>query len=491
MLGKIVIAIFVILVIISGIYALRDTKDFTTSSDEAYEKFLEAKDLLSRLYIEEGFEALREAIKLDSNFAIAWAELAAMNRIYNHNEKAEQNLEKAFSQYDNLKKHEKMILDIHKLSFEKKESEAIEKLKEYIEAFPDRIEGHHSLGTYAWRKGDIEIAISEFKKVLQIDPDNAPAYNMLGYLEFSRGNYDKSLQNFDKYIELLPDQANPHDSRGEILMAVGKYDEALKEFKTAHQFEPRFAFVLYHMADAYIFKGMYSKADQTFDEVRRLCEADWQKRELQIHKANSYIARGDYGKAFNIAKTFLQDSTEKKDSTIALWGHILAAFSAAKIDIETARYHQNMADSLMKAIYLEEESYELGDIISWYKYSKGLVNLIDERYKEVLDLEEFIADKKFSRPDSQIMFRNLIARAYFGMGNNDTAYALMKTNLDINPNNPFTLSDLAKLYKKDDKTEKAKETFERLFEVLKDADEGVPRIEEWRRMYNELIAEPA
>jgi len=491
MLNRIVLIVFVLLVIISAIYALRDTKEYTTNSDEALQKYEEAMDLFSRLYNAEGFEALKEALELDSNFAMAWAALAARNQAYGYKDEAEQNLKQALSQYDRLKKHEKMTLDIQELFFGDNEAAAVEKLHEFTKAFPDRIEGHQGLGMLAWEKGEIEEAIYESEKVLEIDPEYAPTYNILGYLEFGRGNFDKSLENFKTYISLLPDQANPYDSKGEILMAVGRYDEALKEFKTAHQLEPGFTFVLYHMADAYSLKGMYSKTDQSLDKIEKLIESDHDKRQLMITRANQLVGRGENEKASEIGDKFFEFGKEKNDSSWLLWGHIITAFSMGEVNKDSAWYHINKASEVIDSIMPERKLDYLGGEMGWFSYVQSMLNLEDENYEELLYIEDLLKDKRFWRPDSKVMHRNLLAGAYFGLDQKEKAYELINVNLQLDPNFPYTLMTQSRLYEKDDKIDLALKTLERLFEVYKDADEGIPRIEEQRQKYAELTANPA
>jgi tetratricopeptide (TPR) repeat protein len=491
MLSRILLVIFILLVIISAIYALRDTREYTTDSDEALQKFEEAMDLISRLYTDEGYEAVKEALELDSNFAMAWSVLASRNRAYGYNDEAERNLERAFVQYDRLKKHEKMMLDIRRAFFDGNEAVAVEKLHEFTKAFPNRIEGHQSLGTLAWEKGRIEEAIYEFEKVLEINPDYAPTYNSLGYLEFGRGNFNKSLEHFKTYISLLPDQANPHDSKGEILMAVGRYDEALKEFKTANQLEPGFDFVLYHLASAYAHKGMFSKVDQTHDKIEKLIKDDWEMRTLNFNRVTALIARGDNAKALDMSVKLIYKGEKEQDSSLMLWAHIMAAFSTCEINTDTAMYHLNIVDTLIGLLMPERKLDYLGEEMGWYTYLKAKVDLKNENYNDVLYIESPLEDKRFWRPDSKFAHRNLLAKAYFGLGQKQKAYDLVNINLGVNPNFPNTLMTLAELYEKDDQIDSALKTIEKLLEVYKDADDNVPRIEEWKQKYAELSANPA
>ncbi|NIP42496.1 MAG: tetratricopeptide repeat protein [candidate division Zixibacteria bacterium] len=494
MLNKIILVVFALLVIVSGIYALRDDKEYTTSSDEAHQLYLEAEDLAYKLYFMESSDKLHQALRLDSNFAMALITLAQRHNMYGHAEKRDELVERTMAQYDRLKDYEKAYIDIVRTSFEGDPEEIHALIKKYVQRFPERVEGRNFLAISHWERGEIEKAIDEYEKLLEIDPGFTPAYNHLGYLEYSNGNFNKALRYFDKYLQLLPDQANPHDSRGEILMAVGRYDEALDEFKTAYQIEPQFDFVLYHMAEAYMAKGMYSKADQIFRRIGDLVREPQDSLNLMVNVGRSYWRRWDPEMARIMADSLYQFA-EKRESLQAarFWGDVTHGF-ASLLDKD----YDEAEKYLIRAREFTGKSGEKKDLESsvnyggWIELLQAYINIGRENYEEVLVLEDLLENKQLWRPDQKIDTRNILAQAYLKLGQKERAFDLVQENLDLNPNQSYTLITLARLYEWDGQTDKAAETLRNILTgVYANADQDAPRIKKLQERLAELTPQAA
>ncbi|HEQ99255.1 MAG TPA: tetratricopeptide repeat protein [candidate division Zixibacteria bacterium] len=494
MLNKIILLVFALLVIVSGIYALRDDKEYTTSSDEAHQLFLESEDLVYKLYFMESNDKLHQALELDSNFAMALITLAQRNHMYGHTEKRDELVERAMAQYDRLKDHEKAYIDIVRSSFGNDPEEVHSLIKKYVERFPDRVEGHNFLAISYWERGEIKQAIEEYEKLLEIDPDFTPAYNHLGYLEYSNGNFNKALRHFDKYLQLLPDQANPHDSRGEILMAVGRYDEALDEFKTAYQIEPQFDFVLYHMAEAYMAKGMYSKADQIFRKIKDLTRETQDSLNLMVNKGRSYWRRWDPEMARTMADS-LYRFAEKRETVDAarFWGDMIHGFAyLLEDDYDKAEEYLNNARKFTGDSGEKNDLESSVNYVGWVELLQAYISMGRENYEDVLVLEDLLDNRQFWRPDQKIDTRNILAQAYLKLGQKDKAFSLVQENLDLNPNHSYTLITLARLYEWDGQTEKAVETLRNILTgVYANADQDTPRIEKLQEKLAELSPQAA
>ncbi len=76
MLRKSALIIFLVLTILAVVVALKDDKRVTTTSNEAYEHYLAGTEWMENFYFRQAMEELEQAVKLDSNFAMAQASLA-------------------------------------------------------------------------------------------------------------------------------------------------------------------------------------------------------------------------------------------------------------------------------------------------------------------------------------------------------------------------------------------------------------------------------
>jgi tetratricopeptide (TPR) repeat protein len=442
----------------------------------------------------ESSDKLHQALKLDSNFAMALITLAQRQNMYGHTEKRDELVKRAMTQYDRLKDYEKAYIDIIRTSFDGNPEEIHALIVKYAQRFPERVDGRNLLAISYWERGEIEKAIDEYEKLLEIDPGFTPAYNHLGYLEYSNGNFNKALRYFDKYLQLLPDQANPHDSRGEILMAVGRYDEALDEFKTAYQIEPQFDFVLYHMAEAYMSKGMYSKADQIFRKIGDLIREPQDTLNLMVNVGRSYWRRWDPEMARIMADSLYQFAENRESLQAArFWGDVTNGF-ASLLDKD----YDEAEKYLVRARQFTEEPGEKNDLESsvnytgWTALLQAYINIGRENYEDVLVLEDLLENRKLWRPDQKIDTRNILAQAYLKLGQKDKAFSLVQENLDLNPNQSYTLITLARLYEWDGQTDKAAETLRNILTgVYANADQDAPRIKKLQERLAELSPQAA
>ncbi len=494
MLNRIVLIIFALLVVISAVYALRDTRDLTTSSDEALRLYNQATDLHYKLYTREGYHRMLKAVEEDSNFAMANLMLAEWDLAMGRMKQAEMYFDRAKSQYDKLKKHEKLRIDFFEARMRGNPDEMVAIMETYTQQFPDRLEGHMYLGSLAWQRGNVKQAIKHFEAILEIDPEFAPAYNSLGYLEFGNNNFDKALKYLTRYMELLPDQANPHDSRGEILMAVGRYDEALEEFKIANQIEPNFMFVLQHMAQVYMNKGMFSKADLIFKRIERLAQEDYEKANLVTTRAFSYLARGDHEALRAAADTVyrvvaLQDSTHAEfwKNLIKGWSYLPVGLSRDTSRLYLAAEHLASADSVFEVItadYADQDLMKRESVNNqrgWLAALRAAIGLERGNSEEALALEDIISKMGNRRPDYEMDLKVLLAEGYYKSGDKQKAYQILDKNLSFNPNHTMSLLVYGILLEKDDRINDAVEKLNRFLLVLKDADEGIPLIEDVRQ----------
>jgi len=324
-----------------------------------------------------------------------------------------------------------------------------------------------------------------------MSPEFAPTYNSLGYLEFGNGNFNQALKYFEKYLELLPDQANPYDSKGEILMAVGRYDEALSAFKKAHQIEPRFTFVLYHMADAFSLKGMFRKANQTYDKLEKLSETTRDSINLLVSRCRMEIVRGTIENAGVYADSLIKLGDVNDEIQIKFWGHLFHAFSNSEIDTDQADYHLALSKELLDSILGDKTDKGYNEYSGSYQIARAWVDVFAERYQEVLSIEQVLDEKMLWRPDAKIDIKNILAVALFHTGQKEKAYKYLNINLDLNPNHPYSLIFLANLYEEDGLVDKAIATLDHLFKVLKDADKDTPNFEKLLKKYEELTPKAA
>lgn len=188
-----------------------------TQNPDAYLLFLQAHDYANRpdrfrdtsLKAEELFE---QAIKLDPNFALAFAGLSMVQSwLYHEAEPTPARREKA-----RLNANESLRLQ------------------------PDLPEGHLALGySYYYGDRDYQRALAEFEIAKRDLPNEAGAYSAIAAIQRRQGKWAESTANFEKSVSLDPKNANVLFNFAFNYMAQRDFETADKIFDRAIAADPQ------------------------------------------------------------------------------------------------------------------------------------------------------------------------------------------------------------------------------------------------------------
>jgi TolB-like protein/Flp pilus assembly protein TadD len=188
-----------------------------TKDSGAYLLYVQAHDYANRpdrfretsLKAEELFE---QAIKLDPNFALAFAGLSmAQSWIYHESEPTPARRQKA-----RLNANEALRLQ------------------------PDLPEGHLALGySYYYGDRDYQRALTEFEIAKRDLPNEADAYSAIAAIQRRQGKWAESTANFERSASLDPKNANVLFNLGMNYMAQRDFETADKTFDRAIAADPQ------------------------------------------------------------------------------------------------------------------------------------------------------------------------------------------------------------------------------------------------------------
>jgi tetratricopeptide (TPR) repeat protein/tRNA A-37 threonylcarbamoyl transferase component Bud32 len=250
----------------------RPVAEVTTESPEAYRYYLEGMDYKAKLYHAEAEESFRKAVELDSTFAMAYLTLA---RYAGTTEEWKRMIAKAVAYSDGVSQKEKhYIRSLEALATENHTAYRKE-LQKIVEHYPDEKEAFYRLGNYFQSQGQLEKAIGCFGKVIEIDPLHKLTYNQLSLVYNELGDFEKSIWAINKYISLAPDEANPYDTRGKLYALNGELDRAIELYKKALEIKPDFYLALRKLGHMYLFKREYARAESCYHELTTSPEKDW------------------------------------------------------------------------------------------------------------------------------------------------------------------------------------------------------------------------
>jgi serine/threonine protein kinase/tetratricopeptide (TPR) repeat protein len=140
-------------------------------------------------------------------------------------------------------------------------SKAEELIGRAVEIEPSRGATYAVYGAGLRRVGRTEEAIQVYAKAIEMDQCCWDAYNALAYLYSHTGNFDKAIEVANKYVELAPSEADAHDTRGDIYAHNGKPDQAIENYKKALEIDPNFGISWWKLIGMYLFKRDYARAE--------------------------------------------------------------------------------------------------------------------------------------------------------------------------------------------------------------------------------------
>ena len=179
----------------------REIGKIITSSPEALKFYSLGEQYYNEGKLQESNEALKKALKIDPEFALAYKRISENYYYLYEIDQAKKYIQKALSLLDRLSDRERYLIQgfaytILEDSFEK----AIETYKKLLQHYPDDEDGNMYLGATYRNMEEWDLAFERFNKILKVNPVIACENLTLCYM--AKGLYEKAR-------EIL--QANQHN----------------------------------------------------------------------------------------------------------------------------------------------------------------------------------------------------------------------------------------------------------------------------------------
>jgi len=354
-------------------------------------------------------------------------------------------------------------------------TKAIEEYKLAIENDPSSGFLNAQLAELYAKTGRIRDAVLEAEEIIQRDPQNLDARRLLGriYLRSlgdmqqgvqSQEMLKKAIEQYEQIVRIDPTSVEDHLLLGRLYRISNDMEKAEKEFKTAVQLQPNSEEAVTYLAYLYNDEGDTTRALQVLESVPE------GERSAKLHAAlgYSYEQKKDYKKAIEAFRKAVDEDHENLDATRGLAQNLLndnqldAALEQYKVvaeaDPQDAQTYMHLAE-----IYRRNGRYD--QALEALKHAQTVIS------------------------DSQEINYN-IAVVYDAMGRFDEAAQLLqdmlqktdKSNGMYTPpernNRAIFIERLATIYKEQNKTKEAVETFRQMIPL---GDENAARA------YQEII----
>jgi serine/threonine protein kinase len=510
----------------------KEVGKITTSSPEAYKYYSEGRKYHNNGEYRKSISSIEKAIAIDSGFAMAYRSLANAYGNLGYSTEATKCFQKAFELSDQVSDRERYIIqgDYYRES-EKTYDKAIEVYDTLLKLYPEDGIGNNNLSMIYFDLEEWDKAIALHETLIQNKDDSFYSYVFKADLYCAKGLYDKAREAPELYINRFGDNFNIRWALGYINFFQGKYAPALLELEKALQLNPSDNDSLWLRGGIYLCKGDFKEAERDFQAL-----LDSEEKAYHLNGRTSFASLYHLQGRFVEAKKQLHSGVEEAKELSAWSSEALMHLKLAYLEMRSGNHEEAIKECdqaralaaaneisgterwslLLKAmIFLEMNELEKAQQIA-----VELKSMIEKQMnKKLVRMSDFLSgmiELKRNNPGKAIEYSDkavslmpfqhtsnqehallldCLTQAYYKSGALDKARQEYEkiTSLsagrtawgDIYAKSFYMLGKIAE--QQGDKA-RARENYQKFLDLWKNADPGLPEVEDARKRLAELKA---
>jgi len=252
---------------LDGSPALPGIAAVTTSSLEAWRHYHEGLVAVRNVRAADARDAFETALRIDPGFAMAAFELW---QFYRNRDavRSRDYLDQALAHLERLPEREKLqVQAIYQWREVGDLAAAASLLEQLLARYPDAEDAYSDLADIYTARGQSESALEVLEGGIEALPASGYLHNQYGYRLLSVSRWDQALAAFEAYQRLAPDEPNPYDSQAEAYLILGQPERAIELASRALEIDPQFGAALGARAWGLAMLGRY---DEVLAEVQEL-----------------------------------------------------------------------------------------------------------------------------------------------------------------------------------------------------------------------------
>lgn len=505
----------------------KEVGQVTTSSPEAYRHFVQGIMHDRRAEYRKAIESMEKAVAIDPEFASAYHVMSWCYGNLGYGAEEKNYIQKALDLSGRLSDKEKYnIQGSYYIDSEETYDKALKALKKLIDLYPDDISGNNMLGVLHVRLGEREKAIEYYGRAIKAGTQDVVVYTNQAAQYRALGQFDRALEVCENYIENFDDSAAIRRYLALIYENKGDYEQALVEADKAISLSGDFWQNIRTKGDVYLYMDDLEKAEQ---EYQKLLE----KKESAAYgyglgrMQSLCLLKG----RFNDYKKSVQEGLELADnisqpSWVMNW-HMYLGYGerrSGRLDqalkeldsawqiAEDEGYLSSQRSVLFgrSLIYLEmnrlEEAQETATRLkkmidqvpnknsaNIHHYLTGMIELEKKNPQKAIQWIQKALSLISAANSGNMLYTHSLGKAYYLAGDLEKAAqefekAVALTTGKLNYGDVYVRSYfmLGQVYQKMGKPDKAVNNYEKFLELWKDADPGLPEIQQARAQLQKL-----
>jgi serine/threonine protein kinase/tetratricopeptide (TPR) repeat protein len=498
--------------------------EVTTNNERALQLYVDALKAFNNTDPLQAEKLLGEAVTIDPDFAMAhwWRSRALIHangigqlvwkdmvpRFKKANQKAYEAAQKG-----HVTVRERLLIDAFQPPQHNFISGNRKILEQLVELYPEDALANDRLGASYFSNEEYEKALECFEVLIRNNIASSQTYLRIGQIYFRWGMNDKSKEIIELGLEKFPDAWILHCFLPDPYVADGEFDEALSEWEdffyaspTSYQqctargaillFQENFAAAeeeyqkmltkeddqsfgsgITNLIDLYVLQGRFEDAIAQLEHAKeRWGEDEWTIRYL----IRLFLNQGNINRAMELAVSFKGNLRGPFYAKLHLWDKAEQELERMRISGET----QEKMFGYYRVLHRRSLLNSMGIV----EFGRGNLALAIEYFEQVKSLYQGIHfNSNTWGPGSYAYTLDNLARAYYEAGNLERAaeeFELITTLTwgRINDGDIYAKSFymLGKIYEQMGKKREARKNYERFLDLWKNADSGLPEVEDAR-----------
>lgn len=254
----------------------------STYDSEAYHLYLRGRYFwtkYSKEWVLKAIEVFKQAIAIDSNYALAYCGLAdAYFRLSNVHFPPREVLPKAKEAALRAVEIDESLAEAHaslglvKVYYDHDWNGAEIEFRKAVRLNPYLVLAHQRFGSYLTFMGRFEESIRHYETALDLDPFSLQININLATTYFLRGEYDRAISHLKKTSELEPNYMPTLFVLGCVYIQQARLEEAIEQFQAIYKHDDEAYLALGFMGYAHALAGQTAEAETLLNVLQEISE---------------------------------------------------------------------------------------------------------------------------------------------------------------------------------------------------------------------------